>query len=611
MITYEEIYQHEKESPFDEVVPGSMNKASYGYTKKMVQGYNQWFYKRIDDTEVLLEVNNNQWQYEASYISGPNIVLNDSNSLARVYKVNYEGLAYIYGNFRVEQHSNEATLNIFLNDNHILTRIVNNNDQKGLFIYFEENVMIGDELKFIFSGIGSQIYFNPTISYENTSYETLYQLDKNDKYYGDMFLYYDLNEKSLYNLYLWNDNAMTDEYHHVFEKSKDMFNWFEPSESDIEKVLNEHYYHRIDNVQKYNDFIKYPGGIRDHFIYKEFDKNRMLLISQNVKEFSEGKMNTDLTIRVSKDIYGLEWYDPIVIASYENQEAGLPECPSIVKMNGRYYIFVSVAYQTAHQVGRMQYLIGDQDVDIMDVKWDLKDINYLEGEDLVAGQLVPIGNKFYMFGWIPRLYYTMPWAPWGGYKNIPKEVVFLNNGKLGLKLDSYLTKQLNKGVLYKMDEGLNTNKTGLFNIEKQKWISQGKGNLIVVPKSYKQSFIELSISLGRSTSVYVEFNQNDRKYQIGIEKRDGKYFMVVRSPNDLRHKLNSELEIEVENENFDFKILNSGSIVEFFVNDEYSLTANTSLDYTSYGIGVFASHENTVIQNFSISRLSGFYDIKD
>ncbi len=102
-----------------------------------------------------------------------------------------------------------------------------------------------------------------------------------------------------------------------------------------------------------------------------------------------------------------------------------------MKIGNRWYVFVSVAYNTVHQVGPLQYWTGDDGVDCLDVDWGGKEISFLDGEDLCAARPVQVGEKVYMWGWIPAVYDSMPWSPWGGYLNLPREVVARSDGSLG------------------------------------------------------------------------------------------------------------------------------------------------------------------------------------
>lgn len=106
-----------------------------------------------------------------------------------------------------------------------------------------------------------------------------------------------------------------------------------------------------------------------------------------------------------------------------------------MKIGNRWYAFVSVAYNTAHQVGPLQYWTGDEGVDCMEVDWSKKEFAFLDGEDLCAARPTQVGDKVYMWGWIPSTYDTMPWAPWAGYLNLPREVVQRGDGSLGGRLD--------------------------------------------------------------------------------------------------------------------------------------------------------------------------------
>lgn len=98
---------------------------------------------------------------------------------------------------------------------------------------------------------------------------------------------------------------------------------------------------------------------------------------------------------------------------------GEPECPQLMKIQRRWYIFASLARRTVHHVGGLSYWVGDLDKSPLEVNWAEKPRYELTSEDLCAAQLAQKKDEFYLFGWIPP---QAKGNEWGGHLNIPLRV---------------------------------------------------------------------------------------------------------------------------------------------------------------------------------------------
>ena len=96
-------------------------------------------------------------------------------------------------------------------------------------------------------------------------------------------------------------------------------------------------------------------------------------------------------------------------------------------------------------------------------------------------------------------------------------------------------------------------------------------------------------------------------YIYGIIKENGKAFMQISSPYDLKHKINSTLKIPNKN-NYDIYMSIDGEIIEFFVDDEYSLTGHTSMKNEKYD-SYFYSDKSPLVSNICIDKLIPYWNL--
>ena len=78
-------------------------------------------------------------------------------------------------------------------------------------------------------------------------------------------------------------------------------------------------------------------------------------------------------------------------------------------------------------VGRMCYRVGPENTLPQNVDWNNLEERYINGQDLHAAQLVQVGDKYYVYGWLNYKYNT---SVWGGYLNTPVEVYQGEDGYL-------------------------------------------------------------------------------------------------------------------------------------------------------------------------------------
>lgn len=610
---YDGLYRTEVASAYPVVEAGQSNKAGYGYTLCSQQGYNGWYYLYLQDGVYRpMTFSAEMWQGGGAALCGPAMRAGSECAAVRQFRVEAAGEVTIYGNYKSEDADGAAArVQVFHNEQLLYDGTLEAGDEIGNYFACSATLAAGDSLYFVVWGENARVLFDPVVDYGGQADQSLYHLSTMGKNYGDVFPWYDEANHTLYMGFLWSDDARNGEYRDALELSENMLtfrNVPEANNYDIWQRYKENgRLHAIYDVNKYVDRSQYPFGVRDNMLYFDEENRRWLLIAGCYYVFDGTQQISDLVIYQSDDSFGFHWNSEpnVVEAGYSKN---LPECPSLMKIGDRWYVFVSVAYNTAHQVGPLQYWVGDAGVDCMDVDWQSKSFAFLDGEDLCAARPVRVGEKVYMWGWIPATYDTMPWAPWAGYLNLPREVIQLADGSLGARLDPGLSKLLNYGKIYRME-------TDNFAVEKGKVYALENGirtdgeTSISLGDGFNRNYITYTVDTGSSNCCGYVMRQNGNSYQALIVREAGKTYLRVLSPDDEKHTCNASVEIQdLHDGKFDVKIVCDGEFVEFFVNDEYALTAHTAMTGNSYSAGLYADGE-AVFTDVTIHKLVSYADI--
>ncbi len=565
---YAALYKTEYHEAFPEA-ERLTSRASYGYICKLEQGYNGWSY--LYGIRQPMTEKDGKWHGGGAVLDGEAMIPAKAAAAIRSYANTKDGEAVLYGNYRLEEGSAGCTVTILVNDTQLYSGSLEAGDTEGRYYEISAQLKAGDTIYFMAEGEGATVLWNPVVTFENAQNSSLYRLTEYGKQYGDVFPYYDEESGKLYMGYLWSDNAR-DKYYDALDVSENLLSYKnipEANNYDIWQSYKENYrLHYLYDVNRFCDRSKYLFGVRDNFLYKDKENDRLLMIAGCYYQFDTVKQTSDLMIYASDDIMGLSWTKPgtVVEAGYDRN---LPECPSLMKIGDRWYVFVSVAYNTAHQVGPLQYWAGDENVDCLDVNWQEKDFAFLDGEDLCAARPTQVGDKVYMWGWIPSTYDTMPWAPWAGYLNLPREVIQREDGSLGGRLDPGLSSLLNYGNILSMDTASMDGNS----------LSLGKGD---------RNFVTFRMDMKDSTKAGFVMKQGQQEYQVVVEKEDGKAYMKVLSPNDPKHKVNSSILLPEGTDIYDVQISIDGEFVEFFVNGECALTAHTAMKNEAFEACLYA-----------------------
>lgn len=598
----------------NQVAYGAQSKtyrASHGYTKMNEQGYNGWYYMAKENNSYSQMTYGNElggWKSNNSTLIGKEMTTTGDTLAVRKFILPESGKATIYGNAQLSKGT-FAKLDILVNSTLIYSLMLDQ-DIPSKYFEIEQNLNKGDQVYFELSS--GSVIFNPVITFENSQDLTLYHKTEQGKFYGDVFPYYDEEAGLLYNGFIWSDNCVVDGYTNALEVSENMLTFKDiPEENNYD--IWRHYQeggrlHYIYNPNNYVDHSKYPVGVRDNMIYYDEENERFLMIGGAYYEFgsSPETWKSDLVIFHSRDKMGFDW-DTTGNVVHSNYSGNLPECPTLMKIGNRWYTFVSVSHITTHQIGRLQYWTGDENVDCTQVDWQNKPINYLDGEDLCAARPIKVKDKVYMWGWIPNKYDGVPLAPWAGYLNLPREVVAREDGSLGGRLDPALSQIVNYGNVYTLDSSNFTKISGTVSYQ-NKTLSLENGQ-VKLANNLKRNYVTFSADIKNAQSVGYILKQGDNEYRVSLVKENGKTYMKVTSPNDKTYKVNSYIEIG-NVDKIDVKIVIDGNIMEFFVNDNYALTAITSIDSSQTYDGYLYSEGSVDFTNVSINKLIPYGEIE-
>lgn len=283
---------------------------------------------------------------------------------------------------------------------------------------------------------------------------------------------------------------------------------------------------------------------------------------------------------------------------------GDPECPQLLKIGNRWYLFYSVYGSGAGGgVGRLSYRMGGEGQLPQDVDWENSKEYCLDGGDLHAAQLVNVGDKLYMYGW---LNYEPHANVWGGYLNLPREVYQSENGTLLTRCDPYLTEKLNKGQW----EQFAAENTAHRNVaaEGTRFVSQGNGE-VTLRQQYDRTFLTADISLpvGADCAGYT-LTQDNFQYFVGLRREKEKLFLAVSTQGKETESAYIEIDDASATE-FKLKVIVDGPFVEAFVNDSYSVSAHTWLKSKAMTYGLLLRGTDSAAENATVSALTDYNNI--
>ena len=569
-------------------------KASFGYYDNDQQGFNNWFYlQEKNGTQSPLSFDGNKKGFSGDGVQIINEVMKgDSASAIRKFAITKSGEVTICGKIATLENTT-CEFSIFKNDEKIYPdngTLSLNNDTQGIYYSIKANVVSGDNLYFKVNGAAK---CNPSIIYGEQQ-EILYHLPSWN-FYGDVHPFYHQGKMYMYALeaYLENVGAENIQWHLL--TSTDMFNYEEEPMMDYD-FLTDHCIHarriRKDTVTE----ELYPYGARDACMC--FDESIQKWIF-TILGYNQD-MSSYLTCLVSDDESDKNWSGPR-INLIEFPKSHDPECSQIFKIKDRWYILTSEWGNSIHSVGRPQYYIGDAGKDFLAVDWSSKEPHYLDGEDMCAANLCAVDkDKYVIYGWIPKTSYgnnepvyfdgTRDHGLWGGEINVNREILQNEDGTLTTRLDSRITELLDRGKIYESKTPVINQEFGEFN----------------------RSFVQFDADVKEDCRFgYALTTDEGKTYEIRINAKKSGVYMQIYCKEDTGHPLASEMLVGKELMGVhNFKIIIDHSICEFFLDDEYALSARTSLFDGVHRSKLFATG-NVEFSNLTISKLANQLDVYD
>lgn len=665
---YESFYVNDTSEAYPEDLSSGIFKASFGYQSMFVQGYNNWYYN-VDSgsgfSNLSFDSVNNRWGEEDSFISGALQHTINGAKVAKTFSVPSSGEAVITGNVRnADITGSDATFYIAKNGIKIYpadqeTLVIPSGNEHGFYFDFKMSVSAGDNIQFVVS-VGT-ISVNPTIVYndfietsiyfdfENEFFENSYPKHVGDvhPFYheGKMYMYY-LETNGRYSVALLESNNMLlytektlsrispmptiDSYYVLgISKYQDKFiTYYGASASNIYSSQSEDLYnwagHNSGDIPKINN----TSG-RDPFVFydPDIDRYRIIFVSYYNRDTSvDGDFDAALWLLTSEANTPDSWEDEhIELLRFDNAGASGredPEVSQMAKIGNRWYLISSIYSRTAHGVGRLSYWKGEENTLITDVSWQDKTEQFIDGEDICAAQLVQVGEKWYMFGWVPN---NANSSYWGGALSIAREVYQLENGDLATRLDPYMTDLLNQGQIYDMSSNGITTIYGSAEVSDSQALLQNGTETrygfdsfseAKLPNTYNRVIIDfvLSIPEGENKAgILLKNSDTATRHFIYINRDDSTLYIYSRTPEG--YFIRSSIQIQLESfDDIKIKIIVDGSIVDVFVNDTYSLCAritnkgNFELDDVNISLFTSGSAEFTELQISKLACKENIFD---
>ena len=292
---------------------------------------------------------------------------------------------------------------------------------------------------------------------------------------GDVHPYWDEQSQTWHMFYLKSDGSFSA----ALLRSKDMLHW-EPAEISSQGALAAYY---VLGVQKAGetyyswygsdlsmtasssqDLLHWdtPGGdynipmgyttfvsMRDPYVFFDEDAGvwRVICTAYRTNQL-RGKglgMKCALATASSQGDSPDHWgaIDTALIEFPKGLE-GEPECPQMMKIGNRWYIFVSLARRHENHVGRLSYYIGDEGKGILEQDWNTKEEHFLTSEDVCAAQLAQGPDGVYLWGWIAP---NWNGGSWGGHLSLPLKITQHADGTLATELVPQVSQSIRGDLL--------------------------------------------------------------------------------------------------------------------------------------------------------------------
>lgn len=167
----------------------------------------------------------------------------------------------------------------------------------------------------------------------------------------------------------------------------------------------------------------YYARRRDPFVYWVPEQGRFgCVMTTKLKERPDHRAGA-ISLATSVDLKGWQDLGPV----FDPGNIGEPECPQVFRLGTSWYLLASI-YDRA--VGRPVYWISDAPFG----GWENRAPRPLDGKDLCAAQAAFDEGVPVLFGWIPLTPSKPGSQTWGGHLALPREIVRLPDGSLGVRL---------------------------------------------------------------------------------------------------------------------------------------------------------------------------------
>lgn len=615
-ITYEKIYNVLPETAFPVRTGKAMYRAVEGCHLKTEQGYNGWFYENGENGEyALLTATEKGFSNGNVKIEGGAVTATDVSAVRR-FDSPVGGTARVTGTVRWTGGA-AARFKIEKNGVKIYPEVgdyaeLNKGDLAGVYYSFDTELEAGDKLRFSLVSADAEetkAVWLPVVDFTGTERDLHY--DAGGDFVGDVHPYWENGKLYMFHLLTdmtWRSSLATSADFINFEKTeikasennspeqpnyyvlgvtkdgdvyRSYFGLGDAMGSSVSKDLitwesatgvNDNF----DTTYKaYHDYETFPAGGRDPYMFYDPDANRFRLVGLYYKRNDDTVKNSSIGMRTTTTEKGDVWNKKTEeLINFPDAAAGEPECPQMIKIGDRWYLLASIL--SSRGIEGASYWAGDKGKPIIGVDWKNATERKLDGGNLVAPQICAVGDKTYIFGWIPQQYKN---DAWGGYMNLAREIYASENGELYSRLDPYYLSLINAGRLYGVNQA---------------------GDM-QLPNSYGRSIITCKMNFASGTKkMSVKLKQQTLNAEMSVNKSADGAYLEITCPGQ-SNPLCSRIKIE-DAANYDVTAVVEGGIIELFVNSRYALTARIPFVKGSYTVNLGANGGS--FENVNVYKLA-------
>jgi hypothetical protein len=618
-VRYEDLYKKDTSLRGDNTT-AKRYPASDGYYGNSEQGHNHYSYvAKTGDAYEDMEYSNGAFSKSGASLSLDVMTSTVDTKAVRKFVSPMAGTALVHGQLKTLSATEEDVLEVYQNDT--LVDQVAFGYAPGIYWEKELTLATGDVLYFVLTTPGS-VSFNPVVDFTGSGEVSLHQ--NVDGEYGDVHPFYDTKNERMIMYYLSTgkeQNSVHEQFTTLATVSSDMINFSQlelyRDESNPPAITNYYalgVYECPDGIYRScfgngsyvgcsssKDLINWQNGEevymdeetsmlayhyrvnfgsdvasgRDPYIFYDKERQEYFCIVMNYYStaIANGKKGLAIyTGNLSGD-YSSEYYKALDCTG-----RGDPECPQVFKIGNRYYIAYSIyGTGTSGNVGKYAYRVGDEGKSPTEVAWDEKEERYLDGGDLHAAQLVFVGDKMYLYGWMTSV---AKQNIWGGAMNLSREVIVNEDGTLGTRIDPCFSELMDKGLIEEVGTDART---------------------------VKRSILKANITASAGAKGGFAVNVSGNTYYIGIFNDGDQPVLAVTESID---QPDSGVFINLDgiNGETDLTVLLDGGFIEAFVGGRFGLCARVN-EATSYQVLSFT--DGATVSGAEIHKLSDLRDILD